>query len=423
MRRFCWIAAGLCGALWAQAPGTSEPLTAWPYFKEVQVVPNPVAWVGLVLDRDVLDKARTSDADLRLYDRGGREIPYVLRIRRETEVSNVSTAREFNRAVEGGAAQLSCDLGEQPAEHNEVEIVTDGDNFRRLVQVDGSSDGTRWSTLVSSAVLFRFTSAGRTVQQDKVSYPVSRYRYLRVSVARDSQVDRAAPEIKTVRVRHVIQVHGETVSFDARLEPRAADRVAGRPASIWHVDLGGRIPVERLLIHTTGPAEAFSRPVQLTDVDDPSQPVVIASGELTRPESGPPALYFDERFVRHLKLTVTDDRNPPLPIGAITAVGAAREMVFPAVTPDRSPLRLYYGNPKALAPHYDLAAKTPHDLPDNALSCTVGPQQANPIFRPEPKPLSDRSPWLVYVVLAAACAALAALLVNLARTSAAAVER
>ena len=46
-------------------------------------------------------------------------------------------------------------------------------------------------------------------------------------------------------------------------------------------------------------------------------------------------------------------------------------------------------------------------------------QRDNPVYRPEPKPFSERSPWLVYVVLAVAGIVLAAILVSLARASAA----
>jgi hypothetical protein len=48
----------------------------------------------------------------------------------------------------------------------------------------------------------------------------------------------------------------------------------------------------------------------------------------------------------------------------------------------------------------------------------LGTERPNPTYRPEPKPFSERSPWLVYIVLIGACAALAAILVNLAKTSA-----
>src|SRR4029077_15685420 len=138
-------------------------------------------------------------SDVRLYDSSGHEIPYVLRVRREMDTSNAYTAREFNRSFESGAIQASYDLGEQPQTHNEVEVDTAGNNFRRLVDVQGSADGAQWSNLVTGASIFRFSSAGRSAAQQSVMYPVSRYRYLRIRVARDPQVDEAAPVLNAVR--------------------------------------------------------------------------------------------------------------------------------------------------------------------------------------------------------------------------------
>ena len=126
---------------------------------------------------------------------------------------------------------------------------------------------------------------------------------------------------------------------------------------------------------------------------------------------------FAERFARHLKLTVIDDRNEPLPISGVAALGAARQVVFEAAAADRSPLRLYYGNTKAPAPHYDLDARIPVNAVVQLTRLGLGPQQQNPVFLPEPKPFSERQPWVVYVVLIAACAILALLLLNIARAS------
>jgi hypothetical protein len=401
----------LWGALWAQSPATPESLSAWPYYKEVRAAGGPAEFN---LDRDVLDKARTDAADLRLYDSAGREIPYALRIRREVDTSSLFTAREFNRAVEGAAAVVSCDLGAQPQEHNQVVISAAGNNFRRLADVEGSSDGAQWFTLASQAILFRFTATGRTVEQDSVSYPVSRYRYIRVRVERDPQVDRGAPEIASLGVLRAVRAKGETLSFAGGLEPREADRVEGRPASIWRIDLGGRIPVQSLLLNVGEPT--FSRPFELQIVDDPESRVLLASGDLSRSQenaAAPARIDFGERFARRLNLTVTDDRNPPLSLESVTALSAARDVIFQGAN---GVVRLYYGNPKGIAPNYDVAARIPADASMDRL--TPGPERANPAYRPEPKPLSEREPWLVYVVLICACAALAAILLNLAKTSA-----
>lgn len=67
--------------------------------------------------------------------------------------------------------------------------------------------------------------------------------------------------------------------------------------------------------------------------------MALASGELTRREDateGQPAIDFNERFARRLRLTITDDRNPPLSIVSVTAMSATRQVVFesaPAAAP------------------------------------------------------------------------------------------
>jgi hypothetical protein len=165
----------------------------------------------------------------------------------------------------------------------------------------------------------------------------------------------------------------------------------------------------------------FSRPFTLQAVDDPAAPVLLASGELTRRENAPGQLKveFSERWARRLRLTVIDDRNPPLPIFGLTAQGAARQVVFDGTSAAPGVMRLYYGSARALAPRYDLAARVPAESGRMATRLTLGPQREDPAYRPEPRPFSERSPWLVYVVLGVAGIVLAAILVSLARASAA----
>ena len=412
-----WQFAFFAGAaLFAQAPRAPESLASWPYYKEIQPGATQTGLIEVVLDRDTLDKARPDDADLRLYDNAGREIPYVLRIRREVNVHDEYEGREFNQAVKGGTAQVSIDLGPDAHEHNQVLIDTAGTNFRRFAEVEGSADGNAWATLASRAVLFRFSADGRSVEQNAIAYPVSRYRFLRVSVERDPQTDQDPPEIKGVRVRRLIAVKGELTGVMGSVEGRQSDRLNGRAASIWRMDLGGRIPVERIIV---SPAFGdYSRPFQLESIDDDGAAMVIASGELThRDQSGsPPTIEFAEQITRHLKLTVTDDRNEALHISSVTAMGAARQVVFEAsAAAGPGPLRLYYGNQNAPAPHYDLGTR----IPSNAAPArrALGEQIRNPTFRPEPKPFSERQPWVVYVVLIVACAALAWLLAKTARAA------
>jgi hypothetical protein len=408
------------GAMGGQAALTPEPLDAWMHFKEIRAPHAPTGLMDFVLDRETLDQARANQEDLRLYDSAGREVPYVLRVRRALASTNAFPAREFNRAVDGGVAQVSLDLGEGTEDHNQVEIDTSGNDFRRLVEVQGSADGAQWSTLASAAIIFRFAAGGDTVEQEAVDYPVSRYRYLRVRVARDPQADQGTvPQLLGVRVRRLVHLEGQMTSTGGDLEARDADRANARPASVWRVDLGGRIPLQQVVLMVAG--GVFSRPFRLEGVDDPTTPVLLASGELTRRENAANKLtvVFPEHWARRLKLTVIDDRNAPLSLFGLTAEGAARQVIFDGSSAAPGVMRLYYGNARALAPRYDLAARLPAESGRMTTRLSLGPQHDNPNYRPEPKPFSERSPWLVYVVLAAAGIVLTLILVSLARASAA----
>jgi len=120
-------------------------------------------------------------------------------------------------------------------------------------------------------------------------------------------------------------------------------------------------------------------------------------------------LDFSERFARRLKLTVIDDRNAPLPISTVTAMSAARQVVFPLspLTPLPSVCTTAAPEPWSRITTWPPGFLGPEFRPLARL--TLGPQRDNPVYQPEPKPFSERAPWLVYVFLAAASLALAAI--------------
>ena len=119
---------------------------------------------------------------------------------------------------------------------------------------------------------------------------------------------------------------------------------------------------------------------------------------------------FTEVRASRLRLVITDYRNPPLNIMAVRYIAPVRQLVIPAETNLEKPLRVYFGNPKAEAPHYDFAGNLPPRLDPPPARAALGPRQENPVYTPLPPPLSERLPWLIYVVLGAIGLVLAALI-------------
>jgi len=401
----------LAASLQAQTP---EPMSAWPWVRSISAQPVPL--VEFRLDEQVLFEAREDLADLRLYDASGREIPYALRTLYEVNTSNEFEARLFNRSKAGPLSLVSLDLGENPETHNEIRIETSGVNYRRQVRVDGSDDGETWAELASDALVFQFSSGGRTVQEDRVRYPDSRHRYLRVAVGADRGED--APTISSVVVRRTIEAQGEHHEFPAVGQAREATRDQGRPASQYTLEFGGRIPLNAVQFYVNEPE--FARPFRLEKPRPGSRyPELVASGTL-RPstDDGPVVIPFDEIFASTLTLTIIDDRNPPLGAYSIAALSPVRQMLFDA-SQVQPPLQLYYGNPTAGPPNYDYRATVPSvgELAAQPVQAFADPPEPYAEYVPPAKPLTERSPWLVYLVLTIACLALFVILRNLVQAA------
>lgn len=395
--------------------------SSWAFLVEVTSGAGAPGVYDFTLPLEVMDKAREDLADLRLYDANGKEIPYAIRIRREVGDRLEVGGTQFNQATVGTtASEVSLDLGEDPGEHNEVDIDTSGSNFRRRVTVEGSDTGTEWKVLQTGALIFGFESQNKTVQSNRVTYPPSRYRYLRIRVFADELTDKGPPTISNVNAVKEIRAKGELTTWNVNLPSYQLLRNQGAPSSAWNIDLGVRVPCDRLIVEVDD--ASFSRPFQIEAGEDPQAMRLVASGELTRRVGEQPAppivIHFEqEEYVRKLRLLLKDYSNQTLNITGIKAGAPARQLVFELKEPPALPLRLYFGNRNATAPHYDFEKEIPAKLLSAPVRVGVGQIANNPEYKPEPLPLTERVPWLIYIVLAVSSLALGLILFNLARST------
>ncbi len=352
----------------AELPGDR---TAWPYLQELTLPADAgdagPKWYDFIVPPSVFDQAREDLGDLRLYDASGAEIAYALRIRQPVNSREEVPARQFNRAVgPDQSSELTLDLGDNPPEHNEVEVHSPGSNYRRAVDLEGSADGQTWRKLLAKN-LVDFEADGKRIEDLRLTYPPSRFRYLRLRVHRDPAVDEKPVVIGQVVVRRTVEVPGEFVTLPAKLGLREAVRASAGPGSAWILDLGGaHQPCEEVLVEFAD--REFARDYEIdfggiVGSDEPFQ--WIGSGQWSR-RAGDPLKPLEAKFggqpAGRLKLIITDFRNPPLKLTSAEFIAPARQIVFERKASLRGPLRLFYGNLAAEPPHYDLERNLPAQL-------------------------------------------------------------
>jgi len=410
MRRLFALALFAAALLAAQG---LDSLSGWKFYREISTGAD-AGIAALTLDAEILASTRDDDRELRIFDAAGKEVPYELRVLRGERNVESFKASEVSRSTVGDAAQITLDLGENPAPHNQVQIDTEGSNFRRHVTVFGSDDAEQWTPLNESGMILRLAGNGGAASVNRVPYPASKQRYLRITVARDQQADPEPPVIESAAVQRTTVISGAEQAIPAESVTHEMIVEGELKASRYTINLPGRIPLHKLQFNT--PAGSFVRTYQLLGVLGGNiAPFPISAGQLGRSEVNPSKiimLRFQEVFARQLVLTIVDNGDAPLEISEPTVLTVSRQ-IMADVSAAAQPLRLYYGNPAAAAPDYDLKVELKHPLDETVTLFELGLQQLNPAYEAPQPPLSERVPWLIYVLTAAASLALLAILRSL----------
>jgi uncharacterized membrane protein len=214
----------------------------------------------------------------------------------------------------------------------------------------------------------------------------------------------------------------EFITIRGNVTQREAVRTASGPGSAWIIDLGvDRFPCEQIEVEVEDAEFARDYVVEVGGTAGADQPFVeVASGQWSRragERQRPLNATFPEHQGARLRLVVTDYSNPPLQVSNCRVLGAARQLVFARSESLKGPLRLYYGNPNAEPPHYDLERNLKARIEPPPARLNAGLPQDNPDYVAEPKPLTERFPWLIYVILGSASAVLTVVIVSIGRTA------
>jgi hypothetical protein len=415
-------------------------LPRWPFVADL-VLPKDVPLgtrFGVVeLPGPVLGKAQLDLADLRLTDSQGNRLPYARRVLRDSlSQLAVRIERRYDSGpvVKERAFEEKFELAPVPlAGHNDIEIQTPGDDFRRPVQVYGSNTpdfANAQSLLPAKTFLVRFTVQGKLIEVNRFRYAPKEFRFLKVRVDADPHRADDAPTIAGIIVRHTEKTVGKYLTYPVQMGPTQGVRGQGGPGTAYDFILGEEPTICEKLTLKLDRAEIVDRPFRL-QAANPGQ-VRIDIGPVDwrwRKEDGHQIAELSfaeaETRVQTLRLVITDFLNEPLRFTEAKGTMAARQIYFewPDAAKTPLPLKLYFGYPGASAPNYDLEKRLPEKIDPAPATVQVGARQLNPSYVPPEPDFSERHPWAIYGVLAFASLVLAGLLVPLGKQAIASAKQ
>ncbi len=403
--------------LWQAADAGLHTPVADPQFHRYKRTITSPAGAGpscVTIDPRIFPHAAPSLKDLRIYflsqGNRSREIPYAVTLS-EPAQQDSEPARVMNLGMRGRAVVFDLAMPARP--YTEVALDLEGKDFLATATVSGLSEpNAAASTNLGDFTLFDLTSQhlsrSTTLRLQESSFPYLHIE-LNVSPAPGNRTFAATPEM----------VRGATVppSREAQsLYTTAAETTAitqrGRK-TVATFNLPERVPIERVSF-TLAPdfKSNFSRDVRITDrpVGTPASSAEKIAGtilrvqltqsgrEIRQQELSIPAILVPIcRAPQPLRSLVENGDDAPLPITAVRLEMRERKLCFDA--PNAQPLTLFYGDPTLTAPQYDYARFFSSTGPMH--TAQLGPELANPIYRPRPdtRPLTERYPDLLWIVL------------------------
>lgn len=381
----------------------------WQYFRPLQSPPGPSAWLRATLPAEIYGPAQNGLADLRVIDRSGKEVPYLLHAQQEqcqrawrnAPVSDTGfTPGEYSQAV--------VDAGSNGAPHNAVQINLDQKDFFTWTEIAASDDRLNWRIVRGKAPLFRFEQDKLTNGQ-VLSYPRTRSRWLRLRFLQGEK----ALQATSARIT-------EESRTDAQRAPLPAifSLTAGQPEreSLWEADMGKlRPPASAIRFETSQPA--FHRQVKISTSDDGKNWRSARQGHIYRhvddgKQRTELEVVFPEIHARFWRVTLLNRNDPALPGLRLKMLGVPRQVMFKREA--GQDYRLLYGNPRATAPHYELAQLSHPQQWQAAPATPLGAEQRNSAYV-SAEAWSERHPWLLWTALLIAVGGLAWMAINALR--------
>ena len=350
----------------------------WQFTKSIGAPePGNTGYIRVPLDGEVYGRSQAGLADLRVINTQGNEVPYALLEERSQTTIEEYAPRIFNRAVVPRAySTLTLDL-ERQVYHNTLVLRTSSENFKRQVEISGSPDGKAWLILKKNGYIFDF-SGEQKIQLTRITYPESNYRYLQVKIW-----DGREPPLN---------LKGVSISFEKTVNPARkvrSHRLISRQedprlkATVLVLDLNYvNLPWDFLTLET--PEENYARLVEIQGSNDAREWQRHLQSDYyhfhtAKYDLEKKTFQFPEAHQRYAKVIVFNYDDRALRLEGIEVQGVEKELILRS-QPD-TVYRLYYGNPFAVPPRYDIDRVKNYLNLDSLPKLTLGAESANQEYR------------------------------------------
>lgn len=378
----------------------------WQYSRDIGV-PQSEDFVKIVLP-DNVSAGGSNFSDIRIITQDDIEVPYFLTKNPVIRGGEVAT-RILDQTVVNGSTEFILDTGEQGRVHTGLRFELLPQNFRRMVAVYSSAsllplNSSSWNIVTNKGFVFKFTDpyTGFSSGKNYIDFPANTSRYLKVVI--DGGAEGPVPVPRAT-------IYGDTridVPFYEKDVSVGIFNNSNKKTTEITLDLGENGHITNAIVLNSSDRNFSRRVIIESSNESTSSWKYVAEGSVSNIStslfSGSSLqITYPEQKTRYIRASMVNDDNRPLAIGNTARVlGPIISAIFE--TRENESYRLYYGNPTARQPVYDIARISSY-IETNKLSAgSLGSEIINPLYVAPPAPVvpfteANRSLLNVFLVI------------------------
>ncbi|KUG03012.1 hypothetical protein ASZ90_019555 [hydrocarbon metagenome] len=385
----------------------TQDFAAYQYYKEVKVEGDGFALVSL--DAEVLERTRDDLADIRLSNPAGEEIPYQLTPYSLPQDVFID-AEIIDQMTNDGEQFLTLDMQRSGQLHNKIVLnIESKSDFYCELQIESSNDDQSWN-LVTRDKIF---SVQPNYHKNEITYPVSSSRYLRLNIIVASGTEVV---VNGARVGFISAFSSPAQELQGSVLSQEDDRQTGKSLIIFDMGVKGYY-VDNIELKING--RNYQRMTTVYSSNDREDWRLVSTSKQiyhfkwSDYEALQNRIMLNEKADRYLKLEIENGSSPPLQVDGVLVNGSVPRLLADL---SEGTYRLWYANPQAPRPEYDLAGFA-HLIDERVLS-TIDPGRGgtNPDYQAPSLPWTERNPWILNVVVIMAVLILGVTIIRKANT-------
>lgn len=362
------------------------------------------SWHTITLPADIFSRSRNNLGDLRIYNftpKGDTlEVPYLLRLRRETVLQKKIGSRIINRSFtpEGHHFTIQPDEAELI---NEIVLNFENENFDWTIKIMGSQDLEEKVTIAENYRILSLKNENTNFRYTTLNIPASKFRYYHLTIPSPEK-----PGLVDAQASHIEKLNG--LYFDYEQKQWVVSHSGEEKTSFVDITLPEQSYSSSASMLVADTIDYY-RPIEIAVLVDSIRTDerwryryrTVASGALS--SSGRNIIDFPGVIGNRFRITVYNADNRPLSINDINLRGTLHELV--ARFSGNGQHYLYYGGKSFGRPDYDIAKFT-DKVPATPAALTVGTREE--LFKQSGAFASATDKrWILWLVMAGLIAVLA----------------